>query len=95
MSGYFSNRKTKPVLAVIGMVLIVGLTAASLEAGVAKLFTGGGYGATAANAVRAAIEDAENSASSEGLYTCELVGEPLIFPRRGRFNAEATVSCTP
>jgi hypothetical protein len=78
------------------------LAGASLSAGgAAKLFTGGGYGPTPELAVWAAIDDAENSASAEQLYTCVLVGEPQVFgprpgPRGGvRFTAEATVSCTP
>ena len=66
-----------------------------------RFFTGGGFGTTEEMAVRIAISDAETSASAEQLYTCELVGEPSIFPTdtspkgiRG-FRAEATVDCTP
>jgi hypothetical protein len=65
-----------------------------------KLFTGGASSRTAEGAIRGAIEDAENSAAAEQLYTCALVGKPQVFPRpndpNGRvFSAEATVSCTP
>ena len=93
-------RKSRAALAVIGTGLF--LTAASVSAaGAAKLFTGGGYGPTQELAVQAAIEDGQNSASSEQLYTCVLVGQPRVFgpfagPRGGvRFTAEADVSCTP
>lgn len=93
-------RKSRAALAIVCTGLF--LAAASVSAGgAAKLFTGGGYGPTPELAVQAAIEDAENSASSEQLYTCVLVGDPQVFgprpgPRGGvRFTAEATVSCTP
>jgi hypothetical protein len=86
--------------ALVGTSLLSVLVSPSGAAGGAQLFTGGGYGPTPALAVQAAIEDAENSASAAGLYTCQLVGQPMVFPRgnspRGpSFNAEATVRCTP
>jgi len=92
-------RKSRAALTVCVGLLLAG---ASLSAGgAAKLFTGGGYGPTPELAVAAAIEDGQNSASAEQLYTCVVVGEPQVFgPRPGpkggvRFTAEATVSCTP
>jgi len=62
-------------------------------------FTGGGFGPTIETAVRAATEDAENSASSMGFFNCVRFGEPLIFPgpdpkRHRNFTAEVTVECT-
>lgn len=97
-----ANRRIGAALVVPGMVLFLGLISApeaNSQVGI-KLFTGGGYGLTPENAVQAAIEDAEASASAEGLYTCELVGEPSVFPRndpnRGpSFSAEATLGCAP
>ena len=99
MSVSISGRKFAAALAIVGTSLLP-VVATSSEAEAYRLFTGGGYGPTPALAVQAAIEDAENSASAEQLYTCELVGQPMVFPRpnspRGpSFNAEATVSCTP
>lgn len=93
-------RKRVRELTVVAAACAAGLV--SLEAasrGGAQLFTGGGFGPTAATAVQAAIWDAEASASAEGLYTCQLVGEPVVFPQppgaRRAFTAEATLSCTP
>lgn len=90
-------RRTAVVSAALGLLACLAPT--SYAAG-ARLFTGGGYALDAAGAVQAAIEDAENSAGAEQLYTCELVGEPQVFvrshPRWGvQYTAEATVGCTP
>ncbi|MFD0417335.1 hypothetical protein [Streptomyces sp. NPDC127108] len=97
--------RRKGQLAVAGValsVLMVGSPLAVADAGAAaKLFTGGGRGPTAAVAIQSAVWDAEASAGAEQLYTCTLVGEPLVFetfddPNYGHvFRAEATVSCTP
>ena len=86
--------------AVAGMMLLSLVPSAVAAASGARLFTGGGYSRTAEGAIQQAIWDAENSAASEQLYTCELAGEPEVFPRPndpyGRvFSAEATVACTP
>jgi hypothetical protein len=94
------GRKSRAVLAVgcAGLFLAVASVGAG---GVAKVFTGGGYGSTPEGAIQGAIWDAEGSASAEQLYTCTLVGQPRIFgpsvgPRGGvRWNAEADLSCTP
>ena len=63
-------------------------------------FDGGGFGPTEDIAIRRAIEDAEVSASAYQLFTCELVGEPQIFPgthpERGPvIRAQVRVFCTP
>jgi hypothetical protein len=94
------GRSSRAVLALGCFGLL--LTAASVNAGgAAKVFTGGGYGSTQEGAIQAAIWDAENSAASEQLYSCTLVGQPRLFgPSRGpkggiRWNAEADMSCTP
>jgi hypothetical protein len=93
-------RKSRAALGVIGAGVF--LAAASVSAGgAAKVFTGGGYGTTPELAIQSAIEDGQNSASAEQLYTCVLVGQPRTFgPFQGprgfvRFTAEADVSCTP
>jgi hypothetical protein len=53
------------------------LTATSANA--AALFNGCSFGSTPQRAIEKAIDDAENSASGEGLFNCELVGEPLVW----------------
>jgi hypothetical protein len=64
------------------------------------LFCGAGRGLTAENAVQGALDDARNSAQSEGFYgACTLSGEPQIFetfndPNFGHiFRAQVTVTC--
>ncbi|RAY16845.1 hypothetical protein DPM19_01375 [Actinomadura craniellae] len=44
------------------------------------VFNGFGRGMTAERAIERAIDDAENSASSEGLFNCELIAEPIVWP---------------
>jgi hypothetical protein len=66
----------------------------------AMLFTGAGFGPTVDVAIGSAIGDAEMSASAYQLFTCELVGEPSIFPGPNpewsrNFSAQVTVACTP
>jgi hypothetical protein len=63
-------------------------------------FDGAAFGATEENAIRQAIGDAEVSASAYQLFTCELVGEPQIFPGPNpewnrNFRAQVRVFCTP
>jgi hypothetical protein len=62
-------------------------------------FTGGGFGPTVEYAIQSAVWDAEASASGYLMFTCQVVGEPMIFPgpnsKKGRrFTAEATIGCT-
>jgi hypothetical protein len=83
--------------------LIAALVAAASPAvaqGGGMFFDGGGYGPTEDIAVQRAIEDAEVSASAYQLYTCELVGEPQIFPgthpvRGPVIRAQVRVFCKP
>jgi hypothetical protein len=46
------------------------------------LYCGGGRGPTAEVAIQSAIDDAENSAEGDGLFTCTPVGEPQVFSSR-------------
>lgn len=79
------------------MALLAAMTPA-LASG-ALQYCGGGYGPTAEIAVRSAIDDARNSASGDGLFRCELVGEPFVAeifddPYRGHFfSAGVTMAC--
>jgi hypothetical protein len=63
-----------------------------------EFFDGGGSGPTPETAVQAAIWDAENTASGYGLFTCELVGEPQVFPQPPgsfrAFSAQVRLHCT-
>jgi hypothetical protein len=64
------------------------------------LFDGAAYGPTVEVAIQSAIGDAQVSASGYQLLTCQLVGEPRIFPgpnpaRNRHFRAQVTVACTP
>ena len=59
---------------------LAGATAApALAQFVPAVFDGGGSGSTAESAVFAAIDDAQQTASGFGLFTCELVGDPQVF----------------
>jgi hypothetical protein len=90
----------------IGMPLTVGaasLAALALMASTANasgLWCGGGRGPTAEVAIQSAIDDARNSASSEGLFDCTLVGEPQVFetlndPNFGHvFRAQVNMACS-
>jgi len=62
-------------------------------------FDGASFGPTEEVAVQGAIWDAEASASASGLFNCDLVGEPQIFPgpapEFGRnFRAQVRLFCT-
>jgi hypothetical protein len=63
-------------------------------------FDGASFGPTEEVAVQGAIWDAEASASASGLFNCELVGEPEIFPGPApefnrNFRAQVRLFCTP
>ena len=67
-------------------------------AAAAQTFDGAGYGPTSDYAVQAAIWDAEESAGAFGFYSCEMVGDPQVFPgapgSRRAFRAQVTLSCS-
>jgi hypothetical protein len=71
----------------------------SWSAFVPEFFDGGGSGPTPETAIQAAIWDAEITASGYGLFTCELVGEPAVFPQPPgsprSFSAQVRLQCTP
>jgi hypothetical protein len=76
----------------------IALTASAANA--SGLWCGAGRGPTAEVAIQSAIWDAETSASGEGLYHCELVGEPQVFetfndPNFGHvFRAQVNMACS-
>jgi hypothetical protein len=63
------------------------------------LYCGSGRGSTVQKAINKAIDDAENSASGEGLFTCTLVGDPIIENLQGNgysipfFRASVNMTC--
>jgi len=71
---------------------VLALTATSANA--AALFNGCSFGSTRERAIEKAIDDAENSASGEGLFNCELVGEPLVWWDGLRFRAAVDMTCS-
>ena len=79
---------------------VVALVLAASMASASALWCGGGRGPTAQIAIQRAIDDAETSASGEGLFSCTLVGEPQVFesfndPNFGHvFRAQVNMACT-
>lgn len=92
-------RRVMPIVATTILYAVPTPTLASGAQNDAVIFDGGGRGPTEEIAIRRAIYDAEVSASASGLFTCELVGEPQIFPGFFQgdpiFRAQVTVECTP
>lgn len=94
------GRVTRGALVVAGAaVALLTAVAPAMATADAKMFTGGARGLTAESAIAGAIDDAKNSASGEGLFDCEVVGEPQLWevfddPIFGHvFYAQADVSC--
>ena len=71
---------------------VLAVTAASANA--SGLFNGCSFGSTPERAIEKAIDDAENSASGEGLFNCQVVGEPLVWWDGSRFRAAVDMACT-
>ena len=71
---------------------VLALTATSANA--AGLFSGCSFGSTPERAIEKAIDDAEVSASGEGLFNCELVGKPLVWWDGLRFRAAVDMACS-
>jgi hypothetical protein len=84
----------------IGAASVTALVMFASSASASGLWCGGGRGPTADIAIQSAIDDARNSASGEGLFTCELVGEPQVFesfndPNFGHiFRAQVNMACS-
>ncbi|MFF5288974.1 hypothetical protein [Paractinoplanes globisporus] len=98
MNPRWSWRTGTGLAASAGATALVMLVASPATA--SPLFCGAGRGLTAQVAVQGALDDAQNSAQSEGFYgPCTLSGEPQIFevfddPYFGHiFRAQVTVTC--
>ena len=87
----------------VALAILCSLAASSPAIGAQSsgmFFDGAAFGPTEAVAIQQAIGDAEVSASAYQLFTCELVGEPQIFPGPNpewhrNFRAQVRVFCTP
>ena len=71
---------------------VLALTATSASA--SGLYNGCSFGSTPERAIAKAIDDAENSASGDGLFDCEVVGEPLVWWDGLRFRAAVDMACS-
>ena len=95
--------RCRRVMTIVATTILYAVPTPTLAMGAQNdgvIFDGGGRGPTEEIAIRRAVEDAEVSASASQLFTCELVGEPQIFPgpnpEWGRnFRAQVTVECIP
>ena len=99
MSLFTSSRRIGfPLTTAAAAVTVLALTASAADA--SALWCGAGRGRTAEGAIQSAMDDARTSASGEGLFTCELVGEPEVFesfndPNYGHvFRAQVNMSCS-
>jgi hypothetical protein len=87
-------------LAVGAGVPVLAALAPTAGAITGAIYCGGGRGPTAEVAIQSAIDDAATSAQGDGLFTCTLVGEPLVAfiqndPYRGDFyRASVNMSCS-
>ncbi len=76
----------------VASITLLAVTASSASA--SGLFNGCSFGSTPERAIQKAIDDAENSASGEGLFNCEIVGEPLVWWDGSRFRAAVDMACS-
>jgi len=100
MNRRWGHRTGAGLVVAAGAAALVMLFASPATA--SPLFCGAGRGLTAQNAIQGALDDAQNSAQSEGFYgACTMSGEPQIFetfddPNFGHvFRAQVTVTCQP
>ena len=81
----------------IGMMGATSLTVLALtttSANAAALFSGCSFGSTPERAIQKAIYDAEVSASGDGLFNCELVGEPQVWMDGSTIRASVDMACS-
>jgi hypothetical protein len=81
-------------IAMMGAAPLTVLALTTASANAAALFNGCSFGSTPERAIEKAIDDAEVSASGEGLFNCELVGEPLVWWDGLRFRAAVDMACS-
>jgi ApbE superfamily uncharacterized protein (UPF0280 family) len=88
----YTRRIGVPLTTGAASVTVLALAAASADA--AALYNGCSFGSTPERAISKAIDDAENSASGDGFFNCEVVGEPLVWKDGLRFRAAVDMACT-
>ena len=71
------TRSLRAVVAVVAacVTLLIFAAVASADA----LYCGSGRGATRQSAINKAFYDARGSAEGDGLFTCVIVGEPIVW----------------
>ncbi|MGO1079658.1 hypothetical protein [Inquilinus sp. CA228] len=101
MNAHLSHRRRRVPL-IMAPAILCSLAASLPAIGAPSgtmLFDGAGFGPTVDVAIQSAIWDAEASAGASQFYTCELAGQPQIFPGPNpalnrNFTAQVTLSCT-
>jgi hypothetical protein len=88
----YARRIGAPLTMGAASLTVLALTAMSASA--SPLYNGCSFGSTPERAIAKAIDDAENSASGDGLFTCEVVGEPLVWWDGLRFRAAVDMACS-
>jgi hypothetical protein len=101
MNTHLTSRRRAPLTVASAILVFLATSSPAIASqGDGMLFTGAGFGPTVETAIQSAIWDAETSAQAYQFYTCQLVGEPRIFPGPNpewhrNFSAEADVFCSP
>lgn len=84
----------------VGAASVTAFVLLTATANASGLYCGASRGPTAEVAIQGAIDDASSSASGDGLFNCELVGEPQVFetfndPNFGHvFRAQVNLACS-
>jgi hypothetical protein len=87
-----ARRTGVPLTMGAATLTVLALTAASASGN--ALYGGCSFGSTPERAIAKAIDDAENSASGDGFFNCEVVGEPLVWRDGSMFRAAVDMACT-
>jgi hypothetical protein len=87
-----TRRSGVPLTMGAASLTVLALTAVSASA--SGLYNGCSFGPTPERAIEKAIDDAENSASGDGFFNCEIVGEPLVWHDGSRWRAAVDMACT-
>ena len=88
----YTRRIGIPLTTGAASVTVLALTAAAANA--SPLYGGCSWGSTPERAIAKAIDDAEISASGDGFFNCEVVGEPLVWRDGTIFRAAVDMACT-
>jgi hypothetical protein len=75
MKSFTRSLRASVAAGAAGMSILIFAAAASADA----LYCGSGRGATPEAAIKKAIYDAKVSADGDGLFTCVIAGEPIVW----------------